>query len=235
MENAKRESILATLGLANKAKKAKPDKKIQQYIDKAYYDAIYDSYKAIFKHQLAYDFYSEGIIPLDPKDERMAKTIERARERNITKPRNVLLTVNVKPGVSFEELRAKVEKFVNRTIIKHYHYAYEIRKEGGEGLHCHMMLRYDCKPYDLKRSAQSTFNSVCQVKNPSILNIRWVEDEDVQSKIEYLSGNKQDKKIIAVKLTLEWRKKHGIKDLYSTPLETPEFPLLGYEEIAKTI
>lgn len=218
------------MGLVDRVEKAKPNKKMQQCITKAYYDAIYDTYKSIFKHQLAYDFSVSGSLPAVPDAEIMQETIERARERVITKPRTVFLTVNPKPGIKFAEFSPKIEKFAQKKIVSSAEWVYEIREAPDNGLHCHILLTYTGRPADFKRSTKKYFSDVCDSNNPKILCFRYVEDCDVNSKREYMSGKKQDKKLPAVKATLEWRKKNEILDSYSTPQET-EVSLVGVRKI----
>lgn len=232
-EMEQQKSVLESLGLIQRVQNAKPSKKMQQCISKAYYDAVYDTYKAIFKHQLAYDFSQTGILPVEPTDPKMQETIEAARERVISKPRNVLLTVNPKPGITFQQLHTSVLKFTKKKIIVNAEWVYEIRKAPDQGLHCHILLEYSGRPADFKRSSKKLFSDICQSSNPAILNVRWVEDEDLQSKKDYLSGIKQDKKLPAVELTYAWRKKNNIQNLYSTPQET-QVSLVGVRNL-KTI
>lgn len=237
MDLTTKNRVLASLGLISSVENAKPDKEIQHCINKAYKDAIYDFYKHLFKHQFVNEFMSDGVIPVEPNNEIYKEICEKAKDRVVTKPVFVLLTINPKPGITFQELDKKIQKFTKRKFIKSYKYVYEIRKEGGKGLHCHIVLHYTCKPYDLKRASRSTFKDICEVNNPSILNIRYIEPEDLQQKISYIQGNKQDKKLKSVKLTKQWRLENNIQDIYSSehPLE-PKVPLLGCEEtIVKTI
>lgn len=221
-------SWLLTSQMIERIENEKPNKEIQKYITKAYRDAIYDFYKHLFKHQFVADFMSEGNVPVEPTSEIYKEVVEKAKDRVTTKPVYVLLTINPKPGVSLKELAVKVEKFVQRCFIKSYMYVYEIREEGGGGLHCHMLLHYTCKPYDLKRASRSTFKELCDVNNPAILNQRFVEPEILQQKINYLKGDKQDKKKKAVEFTKAWRLQQNIKDVYESehPLGT-DVPLLG--------
>ena len=226
MENTKRDSVLATLGLIESVRKAKPSKKIQQCISKAYYDALYDTYKSIFKHQLAHTFATTGDLPYQANDPIMQDTIERARDRVVSKPRTVFLTVNPKPGIKFTEISSRIEGYVKKKIVSNAQWVFEIRKAPDNGLHCHILLTYTGRPYDFKTATKKYFASICDSKNPKILCFRYVEDSDVNSKKEYMSGIKQDKKLPGVKATLTWRKKNKIEELYSTPQET-EVSLVG--------
>lgn len=207
------------------------EKKYKDIIDKAYKDALYDFYKHAFKAQIVCDFMQEGTIPYVPSNQVQKQLLDKAIANACTKPPYCFLTINPKPGITLSELQKKVEKFVKRKFIHAHKYVYEIRKENDQGLHCHMLVHYTCKPYDLKRGAKSTFNAICNVNDPHILNFVFIKNEDINQKVEYMKGMKQDKKLPGVKLTQLYRKKHKLLDIYESesPLES-QIPLLGDEE-----
>lgn len=207
------------------------NKKYKDIINKAYKDALYEFYKHAFKSQIVRNFLEEGTIPYQPDDPVQVELLHNAADAACTKSPYIFLTVNPRPEVSLEGFRKKIEKFVNRKCIDAYQYVYEVRKKEGEeykGLHCHILLRYICKPYDFKRGAKNTFKTICDVNNPQILNFRYIDSNDLIQKINYMKGEKQDKKLPAVKLTQEYRKKFKLEDMYISkrPLES-ETPLLG--------
>lgn len=211
-----------------------PDRSIKKVIDKAYRDATYDFYKHAFKSAMVANFMETGKIPITPDNAMQVELLEQARDRVITKSPYILLTINIAPGITFKELEKQIIKFSKRKIIRAYKYVYEIRDKKQDtytGIHCHMILQYTCKPYDFKRSAQSTFKNVCDVKNKSILNIRYIDPSEIPDKIEYIKGKKQDKKKKGVELTKLWRKENTIAEIYESelPLGT-EVPLLGSVE-----
>ncbi len=212
----------------------KPDASIKKVIDKAYRDATYDFYKHAFKSAMVANFMESGQIPITPDNVMQVELLEQARDRLTTKSPFILLTVNPRPGITFKELNKQITKFVKRKIVRSYKYVYEIRKKSLDtytGLHCHIVLHYTCKPYDFKRAAKSTFKNVCDVSNPSILNIRYINESEIPEKIDYIKGKKQDKKKGGVELTKLWRQKHNIADIYESelPLGT-NVPLLGSVE-----
>lgn len=200
---------------------AKPNKEVQHYINKAYYDAIYDTYKSIFKHQFSHDFHNEGILPYIPNDSKMQETIAKARDRVLSKPRNIFLTINPKPGHDeFKEFSELIDKFTKKKTIVSATWVYEIRKAPDKGLHCHMLLKYNNRPFDFKTSTKKYFSKCCDSKNPQCLNFRYVEEDDCHEKIEYMQGSKTKSKLPLVEATKKWRKDNNIQELYSTPQET---------------
>lgn len=188
---------------------------------KAYKDATYQFLKQVYLREHVAQFMEDGSLPSLPNDDRMVELLEKARDRTITKPPYILLTVNAQPGISFEKFRTKVEKYVTRSIIDAYLYVYEVRATDGGGLHCHALLKYNCKPYDFKRNAKSTFKNVCAVNNPSVLNIRYVENDKVESKINYLLGHKCDKKRKSMEIIKAWREANNISAYFESNPRLP--------------
>jgi len=186
---------------------------------KAYKDATFTFFKQLYLRQHVANWMENGEVPILPEHPMMNRLIEQARDCVVTKPPYILLTVNAQPGITYNVLKTKVEKFVGRNIVQNFIYAYEVRRKTGEGLHCHILLKYSCKPYDFRRSAKSTFKSLCQVNNPDILNFKFVSEEDLQSKISYILGNKQAKKSESLKIIKAWREANNIPHfLESNPI-----------------
>lgn len=203
------------------------DEERKAVIKKAELDAIYAFYKSLFSRQFCQDFIVDGITPGQHLETDSQKVIiDRARNAVITKPPYALITINPRLTITYEELEKAVNKFKKRKFIDNYLYVYEVRKEDFSGLHCHMLIKYNCKPYDLKRNAKSTFKHVCDSDNPSILNIKFIAEDILPSKIEYLKGNKKDSKKPGVIFTKEFRFSNGIPDIFES---TPQFPCRGAE------
>ena len=201
-------------------------------IKKAESDAIYAFYKSLFSRQFAQDFITEGITPCGELETNSQKVIiDRARNAIITKPPYALITINPYPTITLDELVKYVNKFKKRKFIDSYLYVYEVRKEDYSGLHCHMLVKYNCKPYDLKRNSKSTFKNVCDESNPCILNFKFIEEDILQSKIEYLSGNKKDEKQPGVIATRQYRVENGLQKIYES---TPPLPCRGAEYLQHT-
>lgn len=198
--------------------KSKIEKEAEVY---GYREACKAFYKALYTRQIYNDFVETGAVPYMPKDENRKKLIEKAHDAVSSKPPYMMLTINIRPNETMDKLRKSVEKFVNRKIVAKYFYVYEIRKAPDRGLHCHMLVQYNCKPYEFKRCAKSTFKKVCDSNNPSVLNFKFVQEDLLPSKIGYLLGDKQDKKKPGVKATIEYRKLNNLEDYYES---NPQFP-----------
>lgn len=198
-------------------------------LKKAQSDALYQFYKGLFSRQYVVDFMTEGKTPLDGLESNEQKLIiERARNAVVSKPPYALITINPYHTITLDDLEKYVNKYKKRKFIDAYMYVYEVRKEDLSGLHCHMIVKYNCKPYDLKRNTQNTFKHVCDESNPSILNIKYISEDILPSKIEYLKGHKKDDKLPGVNATKEFRFQNGLARYYDS---TPPLPCRGAEEI----
>lgn len=205
-----------------------PQRGTKKYFDvteKAYKDALQQFYKTIYLRQMVEDFMTDGSLPVEIDDPDKRAMIDRRAASLVTKPPFCMVTVNPRPGVTLEELQKKVAKYLTKKMITDYLYAYEVRNAEG-GLHCHIIVKYQAKPYDFKRGTKNTFKTICDSNNSEILNFRWVEEVDLPSKVMYLQGHKQDKKMKGVEETKLYREKNNLQPLYKHPKSS----LLGCED-----
>lgn len=191
-----------------------------------YKQATVAFWKALYSRQMMTDFMESGKVPYEPNDKQRMEYINNARNALMSKPIHALITVNPKPGITLCELQKKLEKYISRKFIDGYIYCYEVRKEDHTGLHCHILLKYNCRPYDLKRNTKNTFKTLCDSNNPKILNIKYIEEDLLKSKIEYILGNKQDSKKDGVKASIEYREQNNLSPYYES---TPPLPCRGAE------
>lgn len=194
---------------------------IQDIHNRAYKDALYQFYKTAYLHQMIGKFQDTGEVPEMPSDPKMLQLIDDYRDRFSTKPPYMLLTVNTQEGISYNKLKTKVEKYVHSNIVQEYIYCYEVRTSDGEGLHCHILFRYRGKPADIRRSTKNTFKSVCNSDNPHCLNFKFVTEELLSAKIDYILGIKSEKKQKSVTMIKEWRDTSGIPHYHES---NPPFP-----------
>lgn len=204
-----------------------PDSDREILCKKAYEKALSQFYYNIYYREMVANYMSEGKVPYLPDDSNQVELIKSSIDRNITKPPYILLTVNPRPDVELKEFKKQVEKFVGRKIIDMYAYVYEVRKEDHSGLHTHVLLKYNCKPYDFKRCAKNTFKHICDISNPAVLNIRYVDADKLLQKYKYLCGDKKDDKKKGVQYSKDYRKQNCLADIYES---TPELPCRGAEK-----
>lgn len=131
--------------------------------------------------------------------------IDQETNSRTTKPPYILLTVNVKPGITYELLKQVVDKFIKKKCIVAYYGCYEVRKENFDGLHCHILIHYSGRPYNINRSIRSHFKKVCDTTNNSCCNVKYIAEELLQEKVGYINGVKQNKKLPAVGFSDAWK------------------------------
>ena len=184
--------------------------------------------KQMLLKQYTEDLYNDEQTPI-PVPPRIKETVLNNTRK---KPRNILLTINPRPDVSLDELKKVVNKFLSKKSITHYIYCYEVRKETEEnvfqGLHVHILFTYTSRVNDIKNSAKRITKKICDSENPSILNIKFIQDELIPEKIKYLRGEKKTSKKAGVLATKKYRKICDLKDLYESEAL---FPCKGPNEV----
>lgn len=186
--------------------------------------AISKFYETYYLRHYVYEFQSKGVLPVEPTTDEKKLILEIEYDRISTKPPYQLITINPKPGITYLELSSKVEKLVSKKTVSSYIYCYEVRKSQDdtfEGLHCHILLKYDDKPYNFKRGVKSTFKHICNVNDDRILNFKFVSEEFLQSKIDYILGIKTESKKASIDATIAWRL---LNDIPSVLESSPPFP-----------
>lgn len=203
--------------------------------EKAYEDAYYQLCKTFMYRQMVSDLIEHGKPPMEMKNPKYVGMLQAQADRLVSKPPFLLITVNVRPNTLLDDLKKKVEKFVKKKTIQSFAYVYEVRKDDFTGLHAHILVQYDDKPYNFKRGAKNTFKTICDVNNPNILNFRFVQLDKLLSKYNYLKGEKQSKKLPGVKHSEQYRTKNNLLPIYESipPLpcrDTEKIPLIEEAE-----
>lgn len=193
---------------------------------KAYLAALEGFLKTAYQREMVRNFMDDGTLPYTPKDPVLRKMLENQANAVTTKPPYMMVTVNPRPGVEYAELSKTINKFIKKKSISQYFYVYEVRTED-TGIHCHILLKYDIKPFDFKRSAKNTFKNICDSSNPSCLNFKFLEEDLLPQKVEYLLGHKKDSKKAGVTATDIWRKKNNISPYVES---SPPFPCRATQE-----
>lgn len=135
------------------------------------------------------------------------------------------LTVNPSPESTFTEFKKIVEKCFLKKWIKSYMYVYEQRgmteEEVGKGFHMHAIIR---KPEDKSRAhcireLSSSYKKVCDVSNYHLFNTKWIDKEECQRKIEYITGDKvsteTNNKSLKQEMDVLFRQNRGLQKFYS--------------------
>lgn len=201
-------------------KKLISDEELQQINKKAYMDATLKFLTTAYMREHVRVFAEDGTLPLIPDDPKLLDMLNNQADALAQKPPNILITINPRADVSLRDLVKVVDKLIKKKTITHYAYVYEVRKEN-EGLHCHMLVKYDDKPYNFKRGVKNTCKNICDSNNPNILNFKFIPEEHLLQKFKYILGEKKSSKMSGVNYTIEYRKRHNINNIYES---NPLFP-----------
>lgn len=132
----------------------------------------------------------------------------------------VFMTVNPRLDIPIFDFLKLLPKMVNRVWIKKYLYVVEQRSEDlenlGKGFHLHCLFnKGDYRLSHLKRDMVSVFKKVCDVDNPSCLNIKLVKENDLKNYHKYMLCRKADPvKWLKQDMDIEFRKKYNILNYY---------------------
>lgn len=177
-----------------------------------------------------YNYVEEDRLPLEVKKDETKELLTRSKERLNSKPPYCFLTVNPRREVSLAELQKKVKKLLNKKTTKEYFLVYEIRKAPDEGLHVHILLRYTSRPSDFRRNTKNTFKDICDSNNTHCLNFKFIQENLLKDKVDYMLGDKKDSKKTAVEATIAWRKSQKLKPYEESipplPCRDTQIPLL---------
>lgn len=182
---------------------------------KAYLDALQGFLKTAYQREMVRAFACEGKMPYVPKDETMKTMLHNQMDALATKPPFMLVTVNPRNNVSLKDFKKKIEKIVKKKSVLTYAYVYEVRRKD-EGLHSHILLEYDDKPYNFKRGIKNTVKNICDSDNPHCLNFKFVEEQHLNSKLQYLLGNKKDSKMKGVSDSEVFRTENKLDAIYES-------------------
>lgn len=190
--------------------------------------------KTMHLKSLSAKFQDDGSVPLPmPK-----KVVKHVYDMYCTKSPYAFVTVNPYPKTPLPVFEKAVNKLLSKKTIPCYFQVYEVRRavddsddsddSKGPGLHAHILLEYTGTPSNFKRSTKNTFKTVCDISNNCILNIKFVKPEVLQSKIDYMLGQKQDKKQSGVQATIQYRKANNLPDWTES---CPPFPCRAAQKL----
>lgn len=194
---------------------------------KAYLDATYKFLTTAYLREHVRAFSEDGTMPFDIKDKKLLTMLENQANQLITKPPFVLITINPRPEVTLPELQKVVAKLLKKTTITHFAYTYEVRT-GESGLHVHILVQYNDKPHHFKRGIKNTTKNICDSNNPNILNFKFISEQNLDDKINYLKGEKKTSKLKGVEDSVAYREKYNLLPLYES---SPPLPCRATEEI----
>lgn len=178
-----------------------------------------DMKAAIIRQQIADQDY-EGIECL----QEMHQALKNRRGNGGNIAPVYFVTINPKPGVTLEELKKDVGRFIRRApLCAQYMYTYEQRGESltdpkyGDGIHCHLLAIQKGGIFkgDFQKMAFNTFKHI--VGNQQAVFVSPVRTKDLfESKVQYLLGNKTDEKMSKVAADRTWRTANNLEPSYQT-------------------
>lgn len=156
----------------------------------------------------------EKIIELLPKNDHK-EYIAYNKERNSSRYKYVMCTVNFKEDISIKVILKKIEKALAKTWVIQAMYCLEQRAEYGEdasGIHAHIKIwiREGKNPYKCKGELYNTFKGV--VGNKLHVNMRYSNVEGCFE--EYIKGYKKGKEKKRNMADKVWRKSLGLENVY---------------------
>ena len=156
------------------------------------------------------------------------KLTEQLKEQTAREHNNgyLFITINpkgeVEPYNKLHKFEEKIIKFINRNFIEEAWAVIEQRgtteETAGAGYHAHIELRRNLnyRPSDIIKGAKNTFKSLCDTKNPALLNCQIHGEDFHKDKLEYIEGVKtgegKDKKQEIDKI---FRKNYNLQIVYN--------------------
>ena len=146
--------------------------------------------------------------------------LDKYREKRLDKPLHVFITINLRDDEDLEKFIKKVKKSSTKKWIKWSIYCFEQRSSTEEfsGYHCHMLINRNTKvPSELERELKSSFRKILDVENRACLNFKYIPEEAIQQKIEYMEGKKSGvDKLLKAKMDVIFRKNNNLENIYHT-------------------
>lgn len=210
--------------------------KIKKISEEAYCEAMKNVLKQAYTRNI-FNSLLEGDMKVFQgiKDSQLQMLLEES-DRLSTKSPYWFITINPRPNVDLSTLQKVISKLITKKSIQSYSYVYEIRDFKDNkytGLHCHILLEHNDKPYNFKRSVKSTVKNICDFNNPHILNFKNVPTLDsLKQKYQYILGNKKDSKKKGVAHTITYRVKNKLDSIYES---NPPLPCRITEELDSLI
>lgn len=159
----------------------------------------------------------------------LSKELERKEkmENNQDTYNYVFITYNPPEYVELSDLVKYTQRVALKKWVKGYLYVYEQRGEtlmDIHGKHCHMLLHFDDKPKShICREIANTVKKIVDTSNPSLLNIKFIQKDEMLRKVTYLIGQKADEAKHAKQLNdIQWRLENCLLPYYFSNIEIGE-------------
>jgi hypothetical protein len=123
---------------------------------------------------------------------------------------HVLITINPRPGITYEDFSDKVQ-FICEKYFHWSIHSYEIRSAPDTGMHAHIvgLIKLQYQNSNFSRIKTNFVPTMCG--NAQHVDIRYINDKDVQKSIKYIRKDTTAKSKAAGNLaTIAWRKELNI-------------------------
>ena len=154
------------------------------------------------------------------------------------------ITVNFDPSKAFDECFKAAQKLAKRNIFEWSTWAHEQRgttpDQAGTGHHVHILAKLSAP--NAKTRAKSTVAHVCEVKNSAIFNWKYIPQEYINDKYEYITQSKALEKQAKQAIDKLWRSENKISTIYHNACQPSLFeasssssPPAGWPKICSPI
>lgn len=185
----------------------------------AYLKAIMDGEAAVIRRRVQNDDF-DGMPELAEISSRL-KLLKNRNGNGGALTSLYFVTVNVKSDVSIADLKRRVERYVNRSMVTSAEWVFEQRGstelEAGKGLHAHMIVRQRGDTFDgkFKANTRSTFGPLVGIPDRHVF-ITPMKEEFLNDKRAYMQGAKTaEGKAEKCTVDVLWREQNNISAYYT--------------------
>lgn len=133
-------------------------------------------------------------------------------ERFGKKEKYFWITINPRKDVSLPDLMQTVQKMYSKKWIDKYAYIFENTATGH--MHSHGLIKASYEPTRARKELANSVKNICLVTNVHCFKFVLIDEKTAREKMDYMLGKKKASKMDDVKLTVDWRSKHNIKQIY---------------------
>ncbi len=127
------------------------------------------------------------------------------------------ITISARSDVKLKKFVKKVAWFCERKYVDKYFYVFEQRSENDQevyGIHCHIVASYR-KMLVLSQFEQNVSRTFAEFATDKAIFMNHIIDEFISDKVDYVLGDKMDKKLGKVSKDRIWRNQTSLQDYYT--------------------
>lgn len=166
----------------------------------------------------------------EPKEERVI----------INNKEYYFLTINPNPDITLQDFLKTINKALNKVWITSYIYVIEQRGETlddvGKGFHLHAIFKKNIKHCKVVSGLSNSFKKMCDTSNYHFFNIKNIDENEKDRKMEYILGKKADEeKHKKQQMDIIFRQNNNLKSYYILNMLEDAPKNEENEDIQKTI